>query len=147
MEKAMSGFIYGAARRLTGRQARKGINGKWYYPSLASAMKEAGLTEVGTSILNRQNTVAQYIAMRPLLDLCEGASARTGTRVPFRWWDQKGIDWETAKARREEEGEESGSGSSAEEEKRIGGREEESRASGSSGAEWSGESADEWEGS
>ena len=29
MEKALSGFIYGAARRLTGRQARKGINGKW----------------------------------------------------------------------------------------------------------------------
>ena len=36
-------------------------------------MKEAGLTEVGKSILNRQNTVAQYIATRPLLDLCEGA--------------------------------------------------------------------------
>ena len=39
-------------------------------------MKEAGLTEVGKSISNRQNTVAQYIATRPLLDLCEGASAR-----------------------------------------------------------------------
>ena len=115
-------------------------------------MKEAELTEVGKSILNRQNTVAQYIATRPLLDLCEGARARAGTRVPLRWWNQKGIDWETAKARREEEGEEtdnnSGSGSSAEEEKRNGGREEEeSRASGSSGAEWSGASADELEGS
>ena len=111
-------------------------------------MKEAGLTEVGKSILNRQNTVAQYIATQPLLDLCEGASAITGARVPLRWWDQKGIDWETAKARGEEEGEEtdsSGPGSSAEEEKRNGGREEEeSRASGSSGAEWSGASADEW---
>ena len=124
-------------------------NGTWYYPSLASAMKEAGLTEVGKSILNRQNTVAQYIATRPLLDLCEGASARTGARVPHRRWDQKGIDWETAKARGEDEGEEpdsSGPGTSAEEEKRNGGREEEeSRASGSSGAEWSGASADEWE--
>ena len=40
---------------------------------------------------------------------------RKGTRVPLRWWNQKGIDWETAKARGEEEGEEtdsiSGSGS------------------------------------
>ena len=51
-----------AARRLTGRQARKAINRKWFYPSLESAMKEAGLMEVGKSILNRQNTVAQYIA-------------------------------------------------------------------------------------
>ena len=153
MEKALIGFIHGAARRLTGRQARRGFNGKWYYPSLEGAMKEAGLTEVGKLITNRQNTVAQYIATRPLLDLCEGASAREGARVPLRWWNQKGIDWETAKARGEEEGEEpasiSGSGSSTEgEEKRHEGREEEeSRASGSSGAEWSGASADEWEGS
>ena len=99
-----------------------------------------------------QNTVAQYIATRPLLDLCEGASAREGTRVPLRWRNQKDIDWETAKARGEEEGGEtdsiSGAGSSTEgEEKRHKGREEESRASGSSGAEWSGASADEWEGS
>ena len=112
----MSGFIHGAARRLTGRQARRGFNGKWYYPSLEGAIKEAGLTEVGKSISNRQNTVAQYIATRPLLDLCEGASAREGKRVPLRWWNQKGIDWDTAKARGEEEGEEpdgiSGSGSS-----------------------------------
>ena len=83
----------------------------------------------------------------------QGASAREGTRVPLRWWNQKGIDWETAKARGEEEGEEpasiSGLGSSTEgEEKRHEGREEEeSRASGSSRAEWSGASADEWEGS
>ena len=61
MEKAMSGFIHGAARRLTGRQARRGHNGKWHYPSLVGAMKEAGLTDIGKSIANRQNMVAQYI--------------------------------------------------------------------------------------
>ena len=48
---------------------------------------------------NRQNTVAQYIAKRPLLDLCEGARAREGAKVPLRWWDQAGINWETAKAK------------------------------------------------
>ena len=69
-----------------------------------------------------------------------------------------GVEWSECrrvggKLRGEEEGEEpesiSGLGSSTEEEeKRHGGREEEeSRASGSSGAEWSGASADEWEGS
>ena len=62
--------------------------------------------------------------------------------------DFQGIDWETAKEKREKEGAEtdtSGQGSS-EEEENSGGREEEeeSRASGSSGAEWSGASADEW---
>ena len=36
----------------------------------------------------------QYIATRPLLDLCEGARAREGAKVPLRWWDQAGIDWD-----------------------------------------------------
>ena len=57
------------------------------------------MTYIRTSILNRQNTVAQYIATRPLLDLWEGARAREGAKVPLRWWDQAGIDWETAKAK------------------------------------------------
>ena len=99
MERALSGFLHGAARRLTGRQSRRGRNGAWHYPSLEGAMWEAGLTEIGNSIANRQNTVAQYIATRPLLGLCEGARAREGARVPMRWWNQTYIDWETAKTK------------------------------------------------
>ena len=99
MERALSRFLNGAARRLTRRQERREKDGDWHYPSLEGAMQEAGLTDIQTSILKRQNTVAQYIAMRPLLDLCEGARAREGAKVPLRWWDQAGIDWETAKAK------------------------------------------------
>ena len=62
-------------------------------------MKEAGFKEIRKSITNRQNTAAQYIATRPLLDLCERSKRRGGARVSRRWWDQKWIDWETAKAR------------------------------------------------
>ena len=62
-------------------------------------MKEAGLTNVHTSIRRRQNTVKQYIATRPLLDLCKGATQREGARVTLRWWDQSGIDWEKSKAK------------------------------------------------
>ena len=80
---------------------------------------------------------------RPLLDLREGARAREGAKVPLRWWDQAVIDWEKAKAKGEEtdmtDGTETGTDTEGEEE-----REEKSRASGSSGAEWSGASADEW---
>ena len=99
MERALSGFLHGAARRLTGRQERREKDGDWHYPSLEGAMPDAGLTDIRTSILKRQNTVAQYIATRPLLDLCEGARAREGAKVPLRWWDQAGIDWETEKAK------------------------------------------------
>ena len=47
-------------------------------------MKEEGLTDIRTSIQKRQNTVTQYIAARPLLDLCKGARAREGAKVPLR---------------------------------------------------------------
>ena len=62
-------------------------------------MKEAGFKDIKTSINAGQNTVVQYIATRPLLDLCEGNKQIGGERVAMRWWDQKGIDWEKAKAR------------------------------------------------
>ena len=147
MERALSGFLHGAARRLTGRQARRANNGEWYYPSLEGAMREAGLTDIRKSIANRQNTVAQYIATRPLLNLCEGARVRGGAKVPMRWWNQADINWETAKSKGVETDSTSGSGTDTDtdgEEEREEEREDASRASGSSGAEWSGASADEW---
>ena len=53
MERALSAFTHGAARRLTGRKPQKGRDGKCHYPSLERAMKEAGLTDVRTSINRR----------------------------------------------------------------------------------------------
>ena len=72
-------------------------------------MNGAGLTDVRKSIQRRQNTVAQYIATRPLLDLCEGARHREGVRVTLRWWEQSVIDWDKAKAKEMETESTSGS--------------------------------------
>ena len=112
-------------------------------------MKEAGFKDVRASINIRKNTVAKYIATRPLLDLFNGTTQIVGTRVEMRWWDQKGIDWEKAKARWAETDSESESESDKDME------EEEARSSDSgesgsngvewSGAEWSGASVDQWE--
>ena len=71
-------------------------------PLTGGGHEGGGLTNVRTSINIRQNTVAQYIATRPLLELCEGATQREGERVTLRWWDPTGIDWEKAKAREAE---------------------------------------------
>ena len=62
-------------------------------------MKEAGVVRIRTSILLRQNMVAQFIATRTILGLCEVAERRPGTQVPSRWWEQTGIDWKTARER------------------------------------------------
>ena len=61
MESALYAVQGRVARRLTGRQPRQGRDGRWFYPALAGAMKEAGVVRIRTSILRRQNTVAQFI--------------------------------------------------------------------------------------
>ena len=99
MERALSAVLHGAARRLTCRQPRRGRDGECHYPSLEGAMEKVGLTDIRTSIQRRNNTVAQYISTRPLLDLCVGARHGEEVRVTVRWWEQSGIDWEKEKAK------------------------------------------------
>ena len=55
--------------------------------------------DIRTSINNRQNTAAQYIATQPLLDLHEGTNQIGGARVSRRRWYQKEINREKEKAR------------------------------------------------
>ena len=61
MKSALDAFHGRVARHLTGRQPLRGRDGRWFYPALAEAMKEAGVVRIRTSILRRQNTVAQFI--------------------------------------------------------------------------------------
>ena len=86
--------------------------------------------------MRRQNTVAQYIAMQPILDLCERSTWRPETRAYRRWWEQAGIDLEGAKNRASE------AATVLELDLELdadpGGEAESSGASGSSGEEWSG---------
>ena len=84
-ESALDAFQGRVVRRLIWRQPLRERYGRCYYPYLLGAMKEVGIMRIRTSILRRQNTVAQFIATRTILGLCEVAVRRTGTRVPRRW--------------------------------------------------------------
>ena len=64
---------------------------------------EAGFEGIRKSFTSSQNTVTQYIATRPILDLCERATQRPGAKVSRRWWEQAGIDLEGANKRAAEE--------------------------------------------
>ena len=86
IQSDLDAFQGRVARRLTGRQPRRGRDGKWFYPSLAGDLKEAGVVRARTSVLRRQNTVSQFISTGPILGICEVAERRRGTRVPQRWW-------------------------------------------------------------
>ena len=50
-------------------------------------MTEAILQEVDNYIYLFQNIIAQFIATRPIMDLCLAEEGRPGPRVPMRWWD------------------------------------------------------------
>ena len=86
MESTLDAFQGRVAQRLTGRMPRCGRDGKWVYLPPAGVIKEVGVVRARTSVLRRQNTVAQFIATRPILGLCKVAERRWGTRVPQRSW-------------------------------------------------------------
>ena len=145
MEKSLDIFQSNVARKIMGRQPRRRKYRIWFYPPLAGVIKETGMVGTRTSILRRQNTVAQFIATRLILDLCEQATRRPGAWVSKRWWDQTGIDLkgEREKATESEAEPETEAVSDLESEDEPEGAaggtgvEESLGASGSSGAEWS----------
>ena len=151
MESALDAFQSRVARKLMGRQPRRRRDGVWFCLSLAVLMKGAGIVRIWNSILWRQNTVAQFITMRPILDLCEKAIIRPGARVPRRWWEKTGINWKGSRENAEAEAEVVEPGAKAltnseseadanttDRTMRGTGEEASLGASGSSGAEWSG---------
>ena len=57
-------------------------------------MAEAILHELNTYASRFHNTVAQFIATSPIMDLCLASDQRPGPRVSKRWWYQDGVDVE-----------------------------------------------------
>ena len=84
MQMALGGFHHMVARRLTRQKPRKVQDGGWIYPPLEDVMSEAGLKEVDTYVSQHQNTVAQYIATMPIMDLCLAAKQRPGPKVTMQ---------------------------------------------------------------
>ena len=62
---------------------------------MKEAIREVGFEGILKDITRTQNTAAQYIATRPIMDLCERVMQKLGARVSWRWWEQEGIGLET----------------------------------------------------
>ena len=70
MKKVLGLLHHRLAPRLTGNKPCMGWDGGWVYPLLEDVMAEAVFQEVDTYTHSHQNTVAQYIATRSIMDLC-----------------------------------------------------------------------------
>ena len=124
-----------------GRQPRQHKDRSLEYPPLSGAIRDAGMVGIRTSITRRQKTIAQYLAMRPILDICKQATQQLEARLSRWWWEQAGIEMKGAQkqdavsATRLEPETESEEESDGEPTGAAGGGEEYQGASGSSGAE------------
>ena len=76
IEKTLGIFHHWVAHSLTWRKPRRGQEIVWVYTPLEDAMSEARLQEVKTYVSRLQNTVTQFIATRPIMDLCMAAERR-----------------------------------------------------------------------
>ena len=80
------GVQHRVARWIDGKHSQRIMDGIWEYPTLETAMQESRFEEVDSYVLRRHNTAAQYIAMQPIMDLCEEMVQIPGICVAKRWW-------------------------------------------------------------
>ena len=62
------------------------------YPPIGAAMTTVGMDDIGVYITRRQNTVAQYIATLPIMDLYLAVDRKTGLCLSRRWWEHTDLD-------------------------------------------------------
>ena len=84
---ALGSLQYRVARRIAGRQTKQQEDWGWEYTPLEADMEEDRFEEMIDYVLNRKNNVAQYIATRPILDLCKKTVRRPGACVARIWWE------------------------------------------------------------
>ena len=92
--RVLGGFHHRVARRMTRRQPQKVQDGGWVHPYIEETMGEAGLKEMKTCVYRRYNTVAQFIATKPIMELCLTVLQRPGSRVVTWCWKQDGLELE-----------------------------------------------------
>ena len=88
MMKVLVGFHHRISRRISGMIARRGASGEWEWVLVEAALEAAGLWPTRESMWRRQATIVEYIADRPIYELCTGEERMEGYRRFLWWWDQ-----------------------------------------------------------
>jgi hypothetical protein len=92
MLAVLRGFHHKIARQISQLLPERINDTTWYYPPIKEALEIAGLFPVEHYIRVRQNTVAAYVAARPILQLCKDAKSSTASyrsqSGQYRWWSQ-----------------------------------------------------------
>jgi hypothetical protein len=90
--KALGGFHHWVARRLSGRMpCYLHSEDQWVYPPIEGALASTGLVAIEESVTARQNRLADHIATRPILELCQGEGRLSSSARWRYWWERVAV--------------------------------------------------------
>ena len=67
----MEGVHVGFQRQIPGQRVEKRKDGTWRQVTADKVLEKSGTKSVGVCIDRRQATVAQWVALRPILEVCD----------------------------------------------------------------------------
>jgi hypothetical protein len=86
MLKVLDSFHHQVAHCITGHTPHQ-INDTWHYPPIGPTLEEAGLLTMKKYMTKQLNTIAEYVATRPLHQLTQEAARKRGSphNKTFSW--------------------------------------------------------------
>ena len=87
ISQKMEGAHVGFLRKMTGKKVKRQRDGNWRIKALAKALKEARTQTLGAYIDKRQEMVAEWVTLRPILNICDRETGYVGggrRRDPWR---------------------------------------------------------------
>jgi hypothetical protein len=76
----LEGFhVRAAYKRVRKHQPKRGPNGVWVYPKTADVLEECGMKYIAKYVQVCCQTIATYVATRPILMACDGGEWRRGS--------------------------------------------------------------------
>ena len=85
LEKALVGFHHRAVQRMACMVPKRQQDGTWVYPPIGAALEVAGIDKIRVYIARHQNTLSQYIANFPIIELCLAEEQSPGMKLSRTW--------------------------------------------------------------
>jgi len=89
---SLEGFHIRAAYQMAVKhKPRRGPGHGWIFPKSKDVLEECGMSTLEEYITVRQQTIAVYVATRPIINKCRQGERKRGA-VLHRWWSEQQMD-------------------------------------------------------
>jgi hypothetical protein len=80
--------IHAAYKMAREHRPKKGANREWVYLKMADVLEECSTVTIAAYIQSRRQTIATYVATRPVFEACMKGKRRRGSMPRQWWWEQ-----------------------------------------------------------